>query len=386
MHLQVRLKNWRSIDDATIYIAPFTVVVGRNSSGKSNIVDALLFSSEAARDAETAVSRRGGIASIRRWSPSRPYDVTVDVRVAGSKEKLEIEYVGHELVLRSGKDGAWHFARETITSCVDGEPDALIERRGETVEYKVSDARHLREPVTIPVTTSAMLVARQLLFARRGRVGRLSIVRALRPVPEQMRQPQPPTEAARLVETASNITTALHRLKKDEHASVVQAMQRIVPGLTDIQAPAAGRYRSLSFKQAHGDDRNPEFAATEMSDGALRALAVIVAAQQMMHNELLIIEEPETSLHPGAADVVYDVLHRASARGAVLVTTHSPELLDRAKDDHILVCEYVGGVTKIGPLAEEQRDLVREGLFSTAELMRSESLRREGAPPRLVQD
>ena len=68
----------------------------------------------------------------------------------------------------------------------------------------------------------------------------------------------------------------------------------------------------------------------------------------------------------------------------MIVTTHSPELLDRAKDDEILVCEHVDGVTKIGPLAAAQRALVREGLFSVGEIMRSEDLRREGATPRVV--
>lgn len=106
----------------------------------------------------------------------------------------------------------------------------------------------------------------------------------------------------------------------------------------------------------------------------------------MAKDELLIIEEPEVSLHPGAAQVIYEVLHAASRDGAILLTTHSPELLDHAKDDEILVCEYIEGVTHAGPLATAQRDIVRDGLFSAAELMRSEDLRREGTPPRVVRD
>jgi len=233
-----------------------------------------------------------------------------------------------------------------------------------------------------------MLFARQFDFSRTlaHAARRLSAVRALRPVPELMRQPQPPTESPKLLETVSNISTALHRMSDGDRADIVRAMQRIIPGLLDVRALAAGRYLTLSFTQSLDAERRPEFAATEMSDGALRALAVVVAAQQMSRDELLVIEEPEVNLHPGAADVVYDVLHRASRKGAVLVTTHSPELLDRAKDDEILVCEYVRGVTRVGPLAQAQRDLVREGLFSTAERMRSEELRREGAEPRVVQD
>jgi len=72
------------------------------------------------------------------------------------------------------------------------------------------------------------------------------------------------------------------------------------------------------------------------------------------------------------------VLQEASRRGDVLITTHSPDLLDAAKDETILVCNLVDGVTRIGPLASGQRQLVREGLFRLAELMRAEPLRIEG--------
>jgi type I restriction enzyme M protein len=232
-------------------------------------------------------------------------------------------------------------------------------------------------------TASAMQFARPWLS---DRWWLMSEVGTLRPVPESMRPPRPMNEAARLKPSAENIASALHRLDDTQRAGVVAAMQKIIPGLIDIRAVPVGRYLTLSFIQAHGIEQNAELSATEMSDGALRALAIVVAAEQLASGELLIVEEPEVNLHPGAADVVYDVLHRASSRGTVLVTTHSPELLDRAKDDEILVCEYVDGVTKVGALSASQRALVQEGLFSVGELMRSEDLRREGAAPRVVRD
>jgi type I restriction enzyme M protein len=84
------------------------------------------------------------------------------------------------------------------------------------------------------------------------------------------------------------------------------------------------------------------------------------------------------------AALVYDVLEEASQRGDVLITTHSPDLLDAAKDETILVCSATEGVTRIGPLDSSQRQLVREGLFRLAELMRAEPLRIEGDEPETV--
>jgi type I restriction enzyme M protein len=119
----------------------------------------------------------------------------------------------------------------------------------------------------------------------------------------------------------------------------------------------------------------------ELSDGSLRALGILVACRQVQQNSLLIIEEPEVHLHPGATVVLFEALKQASQRGAVLITTHSPELLDAAKDEEILVCDYRSGRTRIGPLDTEQRQIVREGLFSAAELMRTTPLRIEGDAP-----
>jgi type I restriction enzyme M protein len=95
----------------------------------------------------------------------------------------------------------------------------------------------------------------------------------------------------------------------------------------------------------------------------------------MRPHELLIVEEPERSVHLGAAGFLYEVLREAADQGAVLVTTHSADLLDAARDEEILVCEYADGVTRVGPLDPSQRQIVKEGLFSLSELMRSEPLR-----------
>lgn len=39
----ITLKNWKSYEESTLYIDPLTIVIGTNSSGKSNAIDALIF-------------------------------------------------------------------------------------------------------------------------------------------------------------------------------------------------------------------------------------------------------------------------------------------------------------------------------------------------------
>ncbi|MBI3182641.1 MAG: AAA family ATPase [Myxococcales bacterium] len=383
MWRRVTVRNFRSIEAADVELAPFTLLVGPNGSGKSNFADALVFLRDVGFDASTAVTRRGGISGVRRWSRTKPFDVSMAVRVASTREKLETDFVEHRITIHSGEEGRWSFKREEFVLEERGQEPRAFKRHGGVIQPAARAGQRFGD---LPDTTSAMLYVRQLLGARE--LAPLWEVKRFRLNPDLMRQPQVVTESWRLDESGSNIASAIRRLRGITETifrrEIVDAMARIVPGLTDIAVQDVGRHLTLEFKQAQAGG-TASFYGTEMSEGALRALGILVAAQQMRRNELLIIEEPEVNIHAGAAQLLFDVLKHASQRGAVLVTTHSAELLDAARDEEILVCAYSEGVTRIGPLASEQRRLVRDGLFSVAELLRSEPLRIEGEAPAAIE-
>ena len=380
MWRSIEIRNFRSLEHVKATLAPFTVVVGPNSSGKSNFVDAFLFARDIAVDASHAIQNRGGIASIRRWSASRSLEVSVDVRVAATRAALTGSPERHAFTIASQKDGRWVFKAERIE-----QPKFDFVRDGAVITELRSSPRGRRVPKTLPLgdilaTTSAM-----------GMVSRspaLADVRSFRLDTETMRRPQVITERTQLEATGANLAVAVQALRAapEDWSAVLAAMCKIIPGLTRIEEAAVGRFVGLRFFQRRPGNKEAEFTSTEMSEGALRALAILVAAQQLRPHELLILEEPEVALHPGAAGVLFDALKAASQHGSVLITTHSPELLDAASDEEILVCDYRKGVTAVGPLDQRQRKLVRDGLFSISEIMRAEPLRIDGKRPALVED
>jgi len=97
----IEIRNFRSLEHVKATLAPFTVVVGPNSSGKSNFVDAFLFARDIGTDASHAIQNRGGIASIRRWSPTRSLYVGSDVHVATTREELEHTYDNYAFKISS---------------------------------------------------------------------------------------------------------------------------------------------------------------------------------------------------------------------------------------------------------------------------------------------
>ena len=127
-----------------------------------------------------------------------------------------------------------------------------------------------------------------------------------------------------------------------------------------------------------------------MSDGTLRALAVLTALLQGDgHSPSLIgIEEPEIALHPAAAGILWDAIQDGRERNQVLVTTHSPDLLDR-KDipvDTILATDSDSGTTLIGPIVESSRRLIQQRLATPGELLRQRRLQPDGEQSRMFQN
>jgi predicted ATPase len=137
---------------------------------------------------------------------------------------------------------------------------------------------------------------------------------------------------------------------------------------------------TLEFRQDMVGAKHPwRFLAQNMSDGTLRALGVLAALFQGNRDyspTLVGIEEPETALHPAASAALREALTRASQETQVIVTSHSPDLLDdlNLSADALLAVVSEGGETRIASLDPASRDAMRQRLFSAGELLRLNQL------------
>ena len=141
-----------------------------------------------------------------------------------------------------------------------------------------------------------------------------------------------------LTEDGSNLTSILAQLPSTVKTDIEEYLALVVPDIREVNVKAFGHKQTLAFRQKVAADKYPwEFFANNMSDGTLRALGILVALFQGNHDAqkrvtLVGIEEPETALHPGAVAVLLDALRDAADRTQVIITTHSPDLLD---DKHL---------------------------------------------------
>jgi predicted ATPase len=171
-------------------------------------------------------------------------------------------------------------------------------------------------------------------------------------------------------------------------------LARIVGGLGGAETKILGSQETIEFRQAVKGQKHPwTFLASSMSDGTLRALGVLVAIFQNLKlanvsPNLIGLEEPEMALHPGASAVLLAALREASARSQIIVTSHSPDLLDNEDidPDSLFAVDNTDGVTRIGGIDESGRQMLRERLFTPGELLRQNQIAADPSALRDVTD
>jgi predicted ATPase len=156
-------------------------------------------------------------------------------------------------------------------------------------------------------------------------------------------------------------------------------LKAIAPGIESFETISYGDFETVRF--AMSPEAGASFDASSMSDGTLRVLAALVAAFQIVlpggYPGFIGIEEPETSLHPAAMRALVAALDEATLRTQILLTTHSPELLNAAEIEpkNVRVVESQDGMTVITRVDEASAGIVADQLDSLGGLERDRQLR-----------
>ena len=177
--------------------------------------------------------------------------------------------------------------------------------------------------------------------------------------------------------SASVLREIQRKSPEEDRTRICELLERVVPGTVDVRPKKHGNKLTLEFTQEPGRRRNPvKFEAFSMSDGTLRVLGLITAVFQRPAPSLLVIEEPEASMHAGALGSILDVLRLAGRSMQVVVTTHSPDILDAKwiEDRHLRILGLENGATRIGRVSQAVRTALGKHLMGAGELLRSNAL------------
>jgi predicted ATPase len=203
--------------------------------------------------------------------------------------------------------------------------------------------------------------------------------------PEKMRDLQAPDPGVLLARDGGNIAGVLAHLESgavEAKRRIEESLGRFVPGIVGVAPKIMGPKKTLEFRQEVAGARRPwRFPAASMSDGTLRALGVLVSVFQTGDGGppqvlLVGIEEPEAALHPAAVGVLLDALRQASRAKQIVVTSHSPDLLDEPELETSSILAVVArkGTTVIAPVDAAGRKMLRDHLYTPGELLRLDQL------------
>jgi predicted ATPase len=324
---EIGIRSFRSLYSAELSPKPLTLIIGPNGSGKSNLFKGLRF------------LQAGVAGDVKEWLAYEPllddllwYGLADDgcrprrfklalkfvVRLGIAEYSTEfqpngsLEVVGERIVLSDHLPGE-HPVR------LDRERDKAFVRSPNLLGLRDLGASNF-EQVTREIYQN---IAGWRFFEvdpRRAREGRFI--------------PPDPAEVPPLESDASNLSAflyALHRLRPDDFAAVLDAVRRSIelPAglLVEHDADRGGRQARYRFIETPFGEERP-IPPESMSDGTIRLLAQMALLLADRSVTLACLEEPDSGLHPSLMVHLADALRQAAAERQVLVTTHSPELMD----------------------------------------------------------
>ncbi len=343
------VENYRSLRDLVLPLSRLTLVTGANGSGKSSLYRALRLLADASRNgAVAALARKGGLPSTLWAGPEtigrsvREGKTRVQGTVRTKPVGLRLGFSGDEfgyaldlgLPIPNGGTAFQldpEFKRECVWTGPVLRPPALsADRAGPAVRTRNSDGGWSDDTHQIRDTDSMLSE-----FADPRRAPELLIVR------ERIRSwrfydqfrtdsaapariPRIGTRTPVLGHDGGDLAAALQTIREtgDEEA-LDNAIDHAFPGSSLDVANIDGRFGVL-FRQ-HGLLRPLD--AAELSDGTLRYLLWVAALLTPRPPELLVLNEPETSLHPDLLPALAELIAKAAAATQLIVVSHAQPLI-----------------------------------------------------------
>lgn len=373
MFERIKIKNFRSLD-VDLQLEPLTVLVGRSGTGKTNVVDALRFLRSALSATESGWNPDDNILSAAaQGSVSLAFEVTFRLPSRTDEFRYSIEWRD---VNRNGK------SREVAESLhVNNAP--VFDRTGADWAVNHAGAHDASWNFGVPLLGRLFecRVATQAWEVLTNGVGCYDFPGYVLGSNTNGYGHAPEFAFTGLSDDASNYTDILRSWQAgmadiDSIDAVLAALRQLNPSIEFFRIDPTDRDR-VSVTHAISGIRRVFPLPTE-SEGMRRFLAHMLAIYQTPPKQLLVFEEPEKGIHPGALGVLADEFTSCAERkrSQVLLTTHSPDLLEHFNVENIRVVEMTNHVTSIGRVSEAQNEAVREQLLNTGELLTVDPARR----------
>ncbi len=387
MITSIRLVNFKNFADETLRVGPFTVIVGANASGKSNIRDAFRFLHGIGRGYSLAeiIGGKYGPGGHREWEPIRGaaneiirfgqvhFSLEVECKMGSTEQHYSIE-IGYEPRRRN----RFQVLREKLKSGATTIFEAHNSGQGFEVrlfEKPNTHTLHLPDQ-DIPALSQCNNELEDKFYVDYMQIRWiLDNMRFLELSLDRMREPSFPG-ANVLGDFGENLPVVLEDICADSERKKILAdwLRELTP--MDVQGfefphDPSGRVH-LRLCEANGR----KVSAYSASDGTLRFLAMLATLLGENPMYLYFFEEIDTGIHPARQWLLLELIEKQVAKGDVqiITTTHAPDLLTFVNDSTF---ENMSVVCRL----EDSSDAI---IRPVAELPNARELRRSQGLGRLL--
>ena len=361
MITSIRLKNFKNFADETLKLGPFTVIVGANASGKSNIRDAFRFLHGIGRGytlAEIVGGKigeggqtvwepiRGAPLEVARFRPAMPFawaDFSVGVKVRTDEEEIS-----HSVEVGFNQNSAETFRVSSEEFIVDSRViyTAMVDPSRPVLKVTVPEKDRPAYELRVTKTVIQELFHDGIWVPHEGdyaipRTGStfefglaLGSMRFIELLPERLREPAVPGTRT-LGSYGQNLATALEAICADPgaHDLLTSWIQELTP--MDVKAFEFPRDPGGRVHLMIVDNNERRVSARSASDGTLRFLALLALLLDHEAKGIYFFEDIDSGIHPNRLWLLLDLIERQTAKGniQVITTTHSPALLGWMNDN-----------------------------------------------------
>jgi predicted ATPase len=377
------ISNYRSLRNLIVPLKRLNLITGPNGSGKSSVYRALRLLGETAQGGViTSLAREGGLQSTLWAGPERlgrsvkRGEHVVQGTVRKERVNLRLGFAGDifgyaiDLGLPIPSLSAFNLDPEIKRECIWSGPilrpaallvdrhEGVVRTKGEdgewlVISYRLSSFDSMLAQFADPKNAPEMLALREQIRSWRFYDHFRTDVDA------PARLPQIGTHTPVLSNDGSDLAAALQTIREIGNPTALdEAIADAFPGSEVSVENTDGRFEIAMSQQG----LLRPLRAAELSDGTIRYLLWIAALLTPRPPELLVLNEPETSLHPDLLPALGRLIANAAERSQVLVVTHAPKLiatLEKRKE-----CNYIGLQKEFGETKIVDEDLLDMPVWS----------------------
>lgn len=372
MITRIQVKNYLSLRDVDLKLnRRNNVFVGPNMAGKSNLIDCFKFLAQMVTNGlQKAFLDRGGFAEVV-WKGVHTNRILLQLR-AENDDANEIYDYG--ITILGSATGTIVVEKERLIVTSGSQTSTLIDLNNGQGMITHRDGSPAFSP---PGPGRSALEFNVPGWAGTDVQAFMTSWHFYRLLPTLMKQPNAATNQTFLTENGDNFSSWLLTLRTnhpEEFHLLEQAATDIFPDLEAILTPLTQFFTSASSREKHLKHPIP---LRRMSDGEVTFLAwlSLIFAPEGLGSPFLCAEEPENHLHPRLLETLVQLLQQrqnglGSQAAQIIVTTHSPYLIDRFNLDDLIVVEKREGATRYTrPASKEHlRELLERGELGLGDL------------------